>query len=82
MTDSVDKLAQAAGLTRPTLLAIAEKAKANVATLRACPSHEFAEVAGATPLAAKYHCSRCGGEVDAHAYHWYQMGRQHATKSS
>jgi transposase-like protein len=79
MTDSVDKLAQAAGLTRPTLLAIAEQVKANAVKLRACPRHEFAELPGSTPLKARYRCAHCDGEVDAHAYHWYQQGRQHAT---
>lgn len=80
MTDSVDKLASGVGLSRETILAIAAKAKQNQSALEGCVRHEFVAISNDSPLvlSRRYRCAHCGGEVDGHAYHWYQRGMRHA----
>lgn len=76
MTDSVDKLASMTGLSRHTLLELWADAKANNDRLVSCPRHSWTPVG--LGLRVKYTCRVCGGTVDSHAYHWYELGMKHA----
>lgn len=83
MSDSLDKLSQATGLGRQTMLDIWEHVKANQARLDGCPgtalsrAHAFEDIAPDKKLGKKYRCRLCAGEIDARAYHWYAMGLEH-----
>lgn len=76
----LDVLAGGTGLSRSTLVELAEKARANAARLNGCRDHVFQPIAPAAPLRTRYRCSRCEGEVDSHAHHWYELGREHASR--
>lgn len=79
MSDSLDKLSQATGLTRSTMLEVLAEVKANSAKLDACPRHDFEPVPGARVVFGqpdRYRCRQCGGEVDRHAYYWHEQGRR------
>jgi hypothetical protein len=57
-----------------------EQVHANGRKLNACPIHAF-ELIGApdqSPFGRRYRCSRCGGEADSLARHWYELGLRHA----
>ena len=56
-----------------------EQVKRNRRILDSCDTHSF-ELLGPkdqSPFWRRYRCSRCGGDVDAHARHWYNLGFQH-----
>jgi hypothetical protein len=63
---------------------IAAQVKANHAALASCPGHDFKPIDGHNPferrsqLMPRYRCTRCQGELDATAHHWYLQGRNHA----
>jgi hypothetical protein len=63
--------------------AIWAEAKANTARLNSCPGpHEFTPVEGAVKMmGGKWACAHCHGIVDQIAHQWYQIGRQHGTRS-
>lgn len=64
-------------ITREETRAIWEKVKANLATLKACTGpHDFQALPG-EKLFPRYRCSKCGGEADGHAVHWYAAGLAH-----
>lgn len=74
-------MADLTGLSRQSIADLAAEAKANVERLSACPYHEFAPVQMApgvpmAPLRQRYRCIECGGEIDRHAWHWFQEGRR------
>ena len=75
--DGLDLLSCATGLTREDMLALRDTAKANVALLNACARHAFAPIEQGK-LFPRHRCANCGGEVDAHAAHWYARGISHA----
>lgn len=74
--NGVGVMADLTGLSRKTIQEIAEEAKANQARLASCPYHDFSPILPRRTLGQKYRCIECGGEVDAHAYHWFQEGRR------
>lgn len=76
MSDSVDALAAHAGLSRATMLDIADQVKRNHATLAACARHDF-EAIEPGRLATRHRCKHCSGEVDGSARRWYELGLQH-----
>ena len=60
-----------------------EKVKANCRALEACDRHEFKLIGNIDQsLRRRYRCSRCGGEIDSHAYHWYELGVRHGWKDA
>lgn len=66
--------------------ALAAEVKVNLSKLDTCQRHEFegdpgsvmATLKDGSPWFRRYRCTRCGGSVDSHAYHWYQLGLRHA----
>lgn len=54
--------------------------RANHARLGECARHDFQAFA-ARPLARRYRCSRCLGEVDGVAFYWWSIGIKQATES-
>lgn len=74
--DGIAVLSSVTGLPRKTLVEIAAEVKANHALLHACPHHEFSPILPRVPVAQRYRCIECGGEVDHHAYYWHQLGRR------
>jgi hypothetical protein len=67
--------------------AIMVDVRANLAKLNACPRHDFQGIQdtslGTLGDGSKwfrdYRCTRCGGKVDSHGYHWYQRGVEHGS---
>jgi hypothetical protein len=79
VTDSVDTLSAATGLSRGTMLELWANAKANQQRLSACLWHDFEPAPGARLVFGqpdRYRCKHCAGEVDRHAYHWHEQGRR------
>lgn len=81
MPDGIGQLSAATGMSREELLDIATKVRVNHHKLDACKDHRFelipnAEIPGFR-LKHRYRCAHCGGEIDAIAHHWYQLGREH-----
>lgn len=79
--DGVGVMADLTGLSRTSIADLAAEAKANSERLRSCPYHEFAPVQMApgvpmTPLRQRYRCIECGGEIDRHAWYWFEQGRR------
>ena len=74
--DGVGVMADLTGLTRTSVVDIAAQVRANHERLTACLYHEFSPVVSVGPGHPRYRCIECGGEVDAHAYHWHQQGRR------
>lgn len=72
--NGVGVMAELTGLSRQSIAAVAEQVKENQARLRSCPHHEFSPILPRRLLGQRYRCIECGGEVDAHAYHWFQEG--------
>lgn len=72
-------LGKLSGLSADDIKNIAAQVKINHEALTACAGHAFA-VIDSTKLMPRYRCANCGGEVDSHAAHWYQRGREHAGK--
>lgn len=77
--NSLNTLAELSGIKTDDLRAIAEQVKKNHAALNACGGHAFAAIKPGVMM-TKYRCANCGGEVDHHAFHWYELGRTHAGK--
>lgn len=75
--NGVGVMADLTGLSHKSVQEIAEEARANIERLRACPRHEFSPILPRRVLGQRYRCIECGGDVDAHAYHWYMEGRRH-----
>jgi len=47
--------------------------------LDSCQRHDFSiDMNPEKPVGKKYQCTRCGGEVDLSAKHWYEKGLAHA----
>ena len=81
--DGAGVMADLTGLSRQSMVDLAAEVKANSERLSACPYHEFAPVQMApgvpmTPLRQRYRCIECGGEIDRHAWYWFQQGRRAA----
>ena len=75
--DGIGVMSELTGMSRSKALDLWDRVKANQAKLDACQRHEFEPVSmSETGLRRRYCCQHCGGEVDAHAYHWYEMGRR------
>lgn len=57
--------------------------RANHARLGECARHDFQAFAApaASPLAKRYRCSRCLGEVDGVAFYWWSIGIKQATEN-
>ncbi|WP_175712230.1 hypothetical protein [Burkholderia ambifaria] len=73
----IDALSRATGLSREDMLAMHAQVKANHALLDACSKHAFSPIEPGR-LLSRHRCVSCGGEVDAHAAHWYARGLLHA----
>lgn len=62
--------------------ALAAQVQANHAKLEACDWHEFERIPRPDDnelqarLSGRYRCKHCGGEVDANAYRWHEIGRR------
>ena len=81
--DGAGVMAGLTGLSRQSMVDLAAEVKANSERLSACPYHEFAPVqmAPGVPMATmrqRYRCIECGGEIDRHAWYWFQQGRRAA----
>lgn len=74
--DGLGVLGELSGLGRDTAMDIFAQVKANSAKLNACPRHDFSPIPPLRQLRQRYRCEHCGGEVDAHAYHWHEQGRR------
>ncbi|WP_431023812.1 hypothetical protein [Halomonas sp. H5] len=79
--NGVGVLSDLTGLPREEVQSIAERVKANLARLEACPYHEFEAIAASEAglrlsRRPRYRCRHCGGEIDSTAYHWHEMGRR------
>ncbi len=60
---------------RAHLQGIWGKAVANGKALDACERHRFTiDLTPDKPLGKRWQCRHCGGEVDAHAKYWYELG--------
>ena len=56
-----------------------EETKANHLRLASCPfPHNFVDTTPNVTLNKRYRCEACGGEVDSHAYYWFEKGKAHA----
>lgn len=78
MSDSVDKLSEATGLHRTDLIALWATTKANAAKLHGCDRHDFVRLGPDSRVGGRYRCTRCEGETDSLAVHWYLEGLRHA----
>lgn len=60
--------------------AVLAEVQANMARLESCAlPHDFAPIASdARPMMKRHVCSKCRGEVDGSAAHWYRRGLEHA----
>ncbi|MBP6801676.1 MAG: hypothetical protein KA128_11120 [Zoogloea sp.] len=76
--DGAGVMADLTGLSRQSMADLAAEVKANSERLSACPYHEFAPVQPMAPLRQRYRCIECGGEIDRHAWYWFQQGRRAA----
>lgn len=79
--DGVGVMADLTRLSRTSMADLAAEVKANAERLNACPYHEFAPVQMApgvpmAPLRQRYRCIECGGEIDRHAWYWFEQGRR------
>ena len=81
--DSVDTISKATGIPRQDMLDIWERVKKNSAALEGCLGrHEFRAVDPTKKFGGRYRCSKCHGEVDSTAHHWYTIGLTHGGTSS
>lgn len=74
--DGPGVMADLTGLSRQSMVELAEQVKANNALLNACAYHDFSPILPRVPLRQRYRCVNCGGEVDHHAWYWHQQGRR------
>lgn len=68
-------------MTRDEAHRLLAEVKENHARLDACVAHRFSALEPGK-LGSRYRCDVCGGEVDAHAAHWYRTGRLHGASSA
>lgn len=62
--------------------AILAQVRANQAALKGCAGpHDFSVNSEPRRLGGRWRCTRCGGEVDFLARHWYQNGLVDGGKS-
>ena len=81
--DSVDTISEATGIPRQDMLDIWERVKKNSAALEGCVGrHEFRAIDPTKKLSRRYRCSKCHGEVDSIAHHWYTIGLTHGGTAS
>lgn len=78
MSDALDTLSAATGLTKADMKTLWAEVQANGRALEACAQHSFAPVLPLQTMRQKYRCEHCGGTIDAIAHSWYQKGRAHA----
>ncbi len=76
-----DALARASGLSKDAMKGVLAQVRANQAKLNACAAHAF-EPLDADRLLTRYRCTRCEGEVDSHAAHWYARGIAHTREAA
>lgn len=76
--DGLAVLGEMAGLSRSAAQDMLAQVKANSERLNGCTRHDFAPIPPLRTLGQRYRCEHCGGEIDAHAYHWHQIGRESA----
>lgn len=82
MMDSVDTISEATGIPRQDMLDIWERVKKNSAALEGCfGRHDFQVIDPTKKFGARYKCSKCHGEVDSTAHHWYAIGLVHGSTS-
>lgn len=74
--DGIGVMADLTGHSRDEITAIAEQVKANHVRLNGCAYHEFEALITAPPGHGKYRCRNCGGEINAIAHHWHELGRR------
>lgn len=66
------------GLTEAAAKAMWADVQANGRLLASCRGHQFEPLdAPGSRINARWRCSVCTGTVDAHAKHWYMLGRSH-----
>lgn len=57
---------------------LAQEVKKNHEELNACSHHDFSiDLTPNQGYSKKWKCTACGGEVDARAKYWYEMGVNH-----
>jgi hypothetical protein len=75
----VEAISSATGLSKEVMDDVWEQVKKNQALLKACGGHDFSIVHEQRGLLrTKWRCSKCGGVVDLHSKHWYELGLAHA----
>lgn len=76
--NGLEKLAELTGVSRDTMMAVAQQVKENHRKLNSCSYHEFELMPGftETDLKRKYACQHCAGTIDGSAYFWHEKGRQ------
>lgn len=80
MSTAHEVIQQLTGIKPADTASILQQVKANSAKLNACQAHAFEPSPGQEHknLGKRYICTRCRGEVDAHAYYWHEIGRKSA----
>lgn len=81
--DGAGVMADLTGLSRQSVVELAEQVKANSERLAGCPYHEFAPIASPAGHAQpaprqRYRCIECGGEVSRTEWYWHEQGRRSA----
>lgn len=75
---SVVALSEISGISTSEVETIIVKVKENHRLLAGCSRHTFGLPVNEKPFGGHWKCMTCGGEVDAMARHWYQLGMKHA----
>lgn len=74
----LDALSGVSGISRPEILAIAEKVKANGERLHACPGpHDLEDITPEKPIGKTFRCKKCEGELRGTDALWYRDGLAH-----
>ena len=76
--EGLGALGELAGISRSSAQDMLAQVKANSQRLSGCAWHDFAPIPPLRTLGQRYRCEHCSGEVDAHAYHWHEIGRASA----
>lgn len=77
--DGVGIMAELTKLPRSEIEEIAAQVKANSTLLGSCAYHDFVPsplAPGQSAMRQRYYCLNCGGDVDASAYRWHELGRR------
>jgi predicted SprT family Zn-dependent metalloprotease len=82
MSSAHEIIEQLTGIKPADTESILQQVKANSARLNSCQAHAFEPMPGQEKkvMGKRYVCSACGGEVDAHAHYWHEIGRKSAAK--